>query len=215
MKKVLIITTMLLALATGAATAQDNQQPQAQQELVDSASKDAIEAYSDTTSTAAVPAAIDNDAQDDDSDDSSFSYFFKSVDKDSMAGMLFVLAVLLIIFVLAPVFIIVAIFYFINKNRRDRMRLAQMAMQQGQPIPNQLLQDQPDSVSDEYQRGLRQCFAGLGLMIFLGYAAGKVGFGIGALVLCIGLGKVVAAKWAKKEIVNKQTYDYDKETDEV
>ena len=112
--------------------------------------------------------------------------------------MFFVLCVLLIIFVLAPVFIIIALFYFINKNRKEKMRLAQMAMQQGQPIPDQLLNEKPADADEDYQRGMRQCFVGVGLMIFLGFAAGTVGFGIGALVFCIGLGKVFAGKTANK-----------------
>jgi hypothetical protein len=115
-----------------------------------------------------------------------------------LAGILLVLGVLLIIFVLAPVLIIVALFYFINKNRKEKMRLAQMAMQQGQPIPDQLLNDSPANINDEYQKGMRQCFIGVGLMVFLGYAAGNVGFGIGALVFCIGLGKVFASRTARK-----------------
>ena len=45
---------------------------------------------------------------------------------------------------------------------------------------------------------MRQCFVGVGLMVFLGYAAGNVGFGIGALVFCIGLGKVFASRSARK-----------------
>ena len=115
-----------------------------------------------------------------------------------IAGMFFVLCVLLIIFVLAPVLIIIALFYFINKNRKEKMRLAQMAMQQGQPIPDQLLNDKPGDTDQEYQSGMRQCFVGVGLMIFLGYAAGTVGFGIGALVFCIGLGKVFASRTATR-----------------
>jgi hypothetical protein len=109
-----------------------------------------------------------------------------------------VLGVLLILFVLAPFVIIAAIFYFINKNRKDKMRLAEMAMQQGQPIPEQLLEDS-NTVSDEYQKGLRQCCVGVGLMVFLGLTAGEVGFGIGALVFCIGLGKIVAGKIAERK----------------
>jgi len=35
-------------------------------------------------------------------------------------------------------------------------------------------------------------------MVFLGYAAGHVGFGIGALVFCIGLGKVFAARTTRR-----------------
>ncbi|MBQ3361326.1 MAG: hypothetical protein IJG46_04230, partial [Prevotella sp.] len=135
-----------------------------------------------------------------------------SWDSKDALGVLLVLGVLLIIFVLAPVLIIVALFYFINKNRKEKMRLAQMAMQQGQPIPDQLLNEKPIDVDDEYQKGMRQCFVGVGLMIFLGYAAGEVGFGIGALVFCIGLGKVFASKTAQKQNIknnelNENQYD--------
>ena len=210
MRKVLITLTMLLALATGAGAAAQKHRHTPQQELVDSTSKDAVEAYSDTTST---DTAADRKAKvtvttrtspwtsqsttyevDDDSFGGAMSHVFSSMDADGVAGMLFVLAILFIIFVLAPVLIIIALFYFINKNRKDRMRLAQMAMQQGQPIPDELLNQQPDDASEEYRKGMRQCFVGVGLMIFLGYAAGNVGFGVGALVFCIGLGKVFASK---------------------
>jgi hypothetical protein len=88
-----------------------------------------------------------------------------------------------------------------------------MAMEKGQPIPDELLNNQPDEVSDEYQKGMRQCFVGVGLMIFLGFAAHEVGFGIGALVFCIGLGKILAAKSVgKKDLDNinhLRNKDYD------
>ena len=115
-----------------------------------------------------------------------------------IAGMFFVLAVVLIIFVVSPVFIIIALFYFINKNRKDKMRLAQMAMQQGQPIPDKLLEEQVGSGDEVFKKGMRQCFIGVGLMIFLGFAARTIGFGVGALVFCTGLGKIVAVKMAQK-----------------
>lgn len=127
-------------------------------------------------------------------------HIFSQMDGKDIGGMFFVLFVLLIIFVLAPVLIIIALFYFIRKNRKEKMRLAQMAVQQGQPIPDQLLNEKPENAEDEYQKGMRQCFVGVGLMIFLGYAAGNVGFGVGALVFCIGLGKVFASKTAQKKM---------------
>ena len=68
--------------------------------------------------------------------------------------MFFVLGILLILFVLAPVLIIIVLFYFINKNRKQKIKLAQMAMQQGQPIPDQLLEDKPLDRDDEYQKGM-------------------------------------------------------------
>lgn len=196
-----IFFMLMLALTLGipqATMAQKHRHTPQQQELVDSTSKGGVEVFSDTTSTAAAstPAtAPDNWPQDDDDAvDDVISQAFKSLDGDATVAMLFILAMLFIIFVLAPVLIIAALFYFIYKNRRQKMKLAQMAMQQGQPIPQQLLDDQANDVTDEYQKGLRQCFVGVGLMIFLYYAAGTVGLGIGALVFCIGLGKVVAAK---------------------
>jgi len=214
MKKVL--TTMVLAVTLGTGMVSGQQSGRGPQgELVDSASKSVVEVFSDTT-------AID-------STDSlqivSYHHAFSRVDRwmermdeKDIWGMLFVLCVLLILFVLAPVLIIIALFYFITKNRRERIRLAQMAVQQGHPIPDRLLENAANNPDEEYQRGMRQCFVGVGLMIFLGYAAGHVGFGVGALVFCIGLGKVFASRTAQKnhEKDNHLNYnDYDKETDAV
>ena len=217
MKKVLLTMTMLLLLGTNVQVVAQKHRHTPQQELVDSTSKDAVEAFSDTTTTVATPTGtVDDDwTKEDDADErieKHISRIVTSWDSKDALGVLLVLGVLLIIFVLAPVLIIVALFYFINKNRKEKMRLAQMAMQQGQPIPDQLLNEKPIDVDDEYQKGMRQCFVGVGLMIFLGYAAGEVGFGIGALVFCIGLGKVFASKTAQKREmknneVNKNHYD--------
>ena len=87
------------------------------------------------------------------------------------------------------------IFYFVNKNRKERYTLAQMAMQNGQPIPDELLKEQTRSMeSSVYQAGIRQMFTGVGLAIFLGIIIGKIGIGIGALVFFIGLGKWFIAR---------------------
>ena len=203
MKKVLLTLTLLLTLSMGlqAAGQKHRHTPQHSQELVDSTDQGGIEVYSDTTSadTATVkrqvtvttrtsPWSTTSTTYDVDGDDleSIVGSLFSQMDGKDLAGMFFVLAALFILFVLAPVFIIIALFYFINKNRKEKMRLAQMAMQQGQPIPGQLLEEKPADADE-------------GLMIFLGYAAGNVGFGIGALVFCIGLGKVFASKTAQKK----------------
>ena len=222
MKKVLLAVAITLALGTGAEASGQKQQKASQQELVDSADKEAVEVFSDTTSTDTVKSykrkvtvttrtspwssrTTTYEVDEDEIDDAVGGFVnsvFKDLDGNGIVGMFFVLSVLFILFVLSPILIIIALFYFINKNRKDKMKLAQMAMQQGQPIPNQLLEEKPTDVDDEYQKGMRQCFVGVGLMVFLGYAAGQVGFGIGALVFCIGLGKVFASKTAKKNDLN-------------
>ena len=219
MKKILITLTMLLALAAGAQASGQKHRHTPQQELSDSTGKDGVVVYSDTSSIDTVTVTRNKakvtvttrtspwssrtttyEVDDDDFGGMVHNAFSQMPGKD-LAGMFFVLGVLLIIFVLAPVLIIIALFYFINKNRREKMRLAQMAMQQGQPIPDGLLKEkQDDWDKNDYQSGMRQCFVGVGLMIFLGYAAGQVGFGIGALVFCIGLGKVFASKTANRHM---------------
>lgn len=215
MKKVIFTMVLLLTLSMGMQAAGQKHRHTPRQELVDSTNNGAIEAYSDTTTsdtaksgkakvtitTSTSPWSTNTTTyeMDDDSFGSMISHAFGDMRGKDIAGMFFVLCVLIILFVLAPVFIIIALFYFINKNRKEKMRLAQMAMQQGQPIPDGLLKDKEVGYdNNDYQRGMRQCFVGVGLMIFLGFAAGTVGFGIGALVFCIGLGKVFAGKTAQR-----------------
>mgnify|MGYP007069911733 CR=1 FL=1 len=201
MKKQVLALALLLTLGQAAPTVAQTPKNSDPTELVDSASHDGLEAYSDTTDVADGDTTIVSQDHRLGSS-SSVTLGFSDVDDfnslfglaGGMAGMLFVLAILLIIFVIAPIGILLVLFYFINKNRKEKMRLAQMAMQNGQPIPEQLLTEKPTSSSDAYQTGMRQLFLGVGLMIFLGYSAGRIGFGIGALVFCIGLGKVVIAK---------------------
>ena len=217
MKKVLFALALLLTLTMGMQAAGQKHRHTPRNEQVDTTDNGGVVVFSDTTSSDTVTVTKHNAKftvttrtspwssntttyeMDDDDISNMISNVFSEMKGRDVAGMFFVLCVLLIIFVLAPVFIIIALFYFINKNRKEKMRLAQMAMQQGQPIPNQLLDEKPADADEEYQKVLRQCFVGVGLMIFLGYAAGQVGFGIGALVFCIGLGKVFASKTAQKK----------------
>ena len=199
MKKVLFTLALLLTLSMGIQAAGQKHRHTPRSEQVDSTKNDSLELFSDTTSTTNYSTNVWEDEDEDFTYTGMIHNALSDMRGKDVAGMFFVLCVLLIIFVLAPVFIIIALFYFINKNRKEKMRLAQMAMQQGQPIPDGLLKDKDgDFDNSDYQRGMRQCFVGVGLMIFLGFAAGTVGFGIGALVFCIGLGKVFAGKTAQK-----------------
>jgi hypothetical protein len=83
-----------------------------------------------------------------------------------------------------------------------------MAMEKGQPIPDELLKEKRNPIiKDEYQTGIRQMFTGVGLAIFLGIVAGEVGFGIGALVFCIGLGKWFIARQSRNDDTNNTQYN--------
>ena len=206
MKKYLIAITMMLALGlnTQAASQKHRHTPRTAQVDSTKNNQDAIEAFSDTTSTA--------DA-DDAEDDKYISHrhrttYTTSSDvqelKEVMEGvggifgpmLAMSVVVFLVIFFLLPLLIIIAIFYFVNKNRKERYKLAQMAIQNGQPIPDDILKSKVSSSSgdNDYQTGVRQMFTGVGLAIFLGIIIGKVGIGIGALVFFIGLGKWFIAR---------------------
>lgn len=197
MKQLLIAIVMVFTLSMNANASAQKHRHTPRTEQVDSTknNQDAIEAFSDTTNVA--------DADEDEnystkvySDEDVkgvFEQVFGGLDGQDLAGMFFVLFVLLILFVLAPISIIIAIFYFVNRNKTERYKLAQLAMKNGQPIPDQLLKEQRTTFWDknEFQSGVRQVFTGIGLAIFLGIIIGKLGVGIGALVFFIGLGKVV------------------------
>ena len=203
MKKYLFAIVMVLSLSMNADAAAQKHRHSPRTEQVDSTknNRDAIEAFSDTTAVAGD--SIDTYSHrhhisftaDDEDVKGIFEEAFRSFDGSAAAGVFIVLGTLFILFVLFPIIIIIAVIYFINRNRKDRIKLAQMAMEKGQPIPDELLREKQASWDkSDYQIGLRQMFTGVGLAIFLGIVAGKVGFGIGALVFFIGLGKWFIAR---------------------
>ena len=200
MKQYLIAITMLLALSLNAEAASQKHRHSARTEQVDSTKdkQDAIEAFSDTTSSSK------EDAEDDQyithrhrttyttsSDVQEFKEVMEGVGGVVGPMMAVGIVTIIVIFFLLPLLIIFVIIYFVNKNRKERYKLAQMAIQNGQPIPDDILKSKVSSSSgdNDYQTGVRQMFTGVGLAIFLGLIIGKVGIGIGALVFFIGLGK--------------------------
>ena len=122
---------------------------------------------------------------------------FGNIGVEGMMGMTFVLMVLVIIFVIAPVIILALLFFFLYKNRKQKMKMAEMAMKQGQPIPDELLVDHKETDDELWQKGLRQTFLGVGLLAFFGYVGSTLGIGVGILVTVIGLGKLAIVKTSK------------------
>ena len=195
MKKYLIALSMLLTFGTSVPTVAQTPQKQEQQELVDSAAQDQLEAFSDTTLAEADSVITRNinliDEWDDEDAGPLIKKLLKEIDGEDIAGMFFALFVILIIFVISPLVIFGLILFFIFRQRKQKMRLAEMAMRNGQPIPDQLLHESEPDDNDTYQSGMRQ--------LFLGFTIGKIGLGIGALVFFIGLGKVMIARKPKAD----------------
>ena len=213
MKQYLIAIAMVLALSMNAnATAQKHRHTPRTEQVSDTVkhTPDAIEAYSDTTATTATASSDADDTTTTttrratityDMDDEEAVGFLNSF-LGGIGGVAVLIPILAILVfgLFLPVIVIVLVFYFINRNRREKYRLAQMAIQNGQPIPDQLLKNDVETLANNsmYNAGIRQMFTGVGLAIFLGIILGDLGVGIGALVFFIGLGKYMIARQDKK-----------------
>ena len=210
MKQYLIAIAMVLALSSNAnATAQKHRHTPRTEQVSDTVkhNQGSIEAFSDTTATTSNANVVDDDYTyrrhvTYETDGEEAAHVVKSVLED-MGGsfvLIPILAILCFGFFL-PIIIVLLVFYFINRNRKEKYRLAQMAIQNGQPIPDQLLKDSAaETFADNsmYNAGIRQMFTGIGLAIFLGIIIDELGVGIGALVFFIGLGKFIIARQSRK-----------------
>ena len=195
---------MVLTLSSNAtATAQKHRHTPRTEQVSDTVkhNPDAIEAFSDTTA-----AKSNANADFDDDDDDYARYQVRTPVEDAGEvmekvfgglGIAMIIPILAIVIfgLLLPLIILFTVLYFVNRNRRDKYRLAEMAIKNGQPIPDELLKEVKDDWdSNSYNAGVRQMFTGVGLAIFLGIIVGEMGIGIGALVFFIGLGKWFIAR---------------------
>ena len=221
MKQYLIAIAMVLALSSNAnATAQKHRHTPRTEQVSDTVkhNQGSIEAFSDTTATTSNANVDDDDYTyrrhvTYETDGEEAAHVVKSVLED-MGGsfvLIPILAILCFGFFL-PIIIVLLVFYFINRNRKEKYRLAQMAIQNGQPIPDQLLKDSAaETFADNsmYNAGIRQMFTGIGLAIFLGIIIDELGVGIGALVFFIGLGKFIIARQSRKNTEDLKTRNYE------
>ena len=200
MKKYLFAIAMLLAVGLVQMATVQAQNPKEEQELVDTTKQgNGLEAYSDTTQVtdSSVVSHQHRIGSYSVNGSSIVNDIFDNIGFDGMMGMSFVLAIILIIFVISPLGILAVLFFFIYKNRKQKIRLAEMAVRQGQPIPDQLITEHQDSDDELRKKGIRQTFLGIGLLAFFGYTGSTLGIGIGILVTVIGLGKLAIVKTNK------------------
>lgn len=206
MKKVLLTIVWLLSLAVAMNAAPKDTV------TTDTATKDEVEVFSDTTTADSgnvVPSVSVWDDKDDPWDDgwsSSFS-LAKSIDVDDLMGMVFILCLTFIVFVLAPVLIIGIILYFVYKNRREKIRLMEMAQKSGKGLPLNMMAT-PNSQADVlWNKGIKQVFLGAGLSFLFMILLGKLGLAIGALIVLIGCGNLAIAQNAKQKQKEQELHD--------
>ena len=158
-----------------------------------------VEVYSDTTSLdSAMTAdmgdwddADDGFYDDDDWESSDSRTLVGRMGLDGMFGsMVFVIVICFIFFVLAPVAVIGIILYFVYRNRKEKMRLMEMALKSGKTIPMDVLGTPCKRGDVLWNKGIKQVFLGVGLAILLGILIDELGLAIGALITLIGLGNM-------------------------
>lgn len=244
MKKTILSMAMLLTLsATVPALAQKHRhtprtqmvdkQKDTKADAANAASQEdeGIEAYSDTTSTDNDSASVTNmpgwNSQNvDDTNDldpsrfgdpfSWLSHMFTTA-FGGFLGTIIILAFLLFFFM--PLIIVLLIIRYFVRRHKDRVRLAEMAMEKGIPLTeeqtpltekqNPLLKSRAEYM---WRRGVKNTSTGVGLMILFWCLGANPLIGIGGLVACIGLGQMFMVKynydskltWKRK---NEETYE--------
>lgn len=224
MKKTLFLMAMLLTLSaaapmTSAAPQSHRNRPHTQ--MVDKKDKDAAEeegivAYSDTVTADTASAAnggatFDNDAPV--SRDELLSFF------NTMPGWIIKFVLIVCVFVpmllcfLAPIIIVLLVIRYFMRRHNDRVRLAEMAMDKGEPFTDELKPLSKKSPEYMWRRGVRNTSIGAGLMIFFWFFGMQSLMGIGALVACIGLGQMFMVKYNYDSKMPWQKRDDEDETD--
>ena len=180
--------------------------------------KDENVAYSDTTSTAFGNVA-DTDVADDNADDSAgYTYTMSSnpLNKDHFdnpfaffvalfgAGIggivlaLFILLIILLVF-LSPLIVVYIIYRFLKRLYSDKVRLAEKAIASGSPMAKSASTTVMGSADQElWSKGVKNVALGLGLIILFAFWGAQALCGIGALIMCLGIGKMVIARTSIK-----------------
>ena len=136
---------------------------------------------------------------------------------DSLGTAVFLPVIIVaIVFIVAPAIIIFIICYFLYKNRQQKLKLAEMAMKNGQPIPDSILgystKKQGNNTGKSniasmptddqlWRKGVMHVFVGIGLMFLLDAMMGSFGFSIGVLVALYGAGQAFIA-WTSNRNTN-------------
>ena len=204
MKQKLIAIALMLSLSASASLAAPKHRHHQKTEAVqqkDTTAQDELVAYSDTTSideeedeattTTTTTITHSNSPWD---DDGPFSWLGPLT--GSVGGILIVCLMLLILLIIAlsPFIILALILRLIINRHNDRITLAEKAMETGQPIPEEL---KPiDKQTDDYlwSRGIRNVAIGAGMFIMFWIWKSTMLSGLGALVLCYGIGQMVIAR---------------------
>lgn len=227
MKKILfsLVAIMLLG-STVPMEAQRHRHTPRTTVVDDTKADNGIEAYSDTSSTAqpldSTAYSTSDDADDiNDSnrfDPSRFSdpfSWFAFLGTSGFVGILLTILLLGVglLFLFMPLIIVLLIMRYMVRRHNDRVRLAEKAMEQGQPISEGEMPLNKKSPDYLWRRGVRNVSIGAGLALFFWFLGADSLVGIGLLVACLGVGQMFMvrynydSKFKRKEEEQKDSYD--------
>lgn len=102
-----------------------------------------------------------------------------------------VLFVLLI--VLSPLITIALIAYWLIHRKRAEYKIAEKAIENGQPIPDGVLRDRHTDRETIWRKGIKNVAIGAGIIVF-GIFFGNFFIAVGAIFVCLGIGRCVIAR---------------------
>ena len=216
MKKILFVALLAFGCASMTMAFPHKHRRVPRQEMVSKQAKAAqdkgVEAYSDTTGgakdeadsllAAATGQAGKQHVVTDDLDDDFGSNFLSRMFSDRQTvNALFAAFLLCILFVMPFVVIIMLIRYFI-KRHNDNVLLAEKAIEKGYPLSS-LPTARKWNVyynQKQWEKGVRQIFVGAGLMVLALCLRNAALFGVGALVIFMGIGQLVIRRGVQKQL---------------
>lgn len=168
--------------------------------VIDTTQAQGVAAYSDTTAAQAHASAVSIDADDDDDADdlaeamTTGGGFWHGLSDFNASILLHVFVVAVLIFFAFPFVVFIVLLRYLFKRSKARMELAQKAIETGQPIPENLCGKQAVPAADLWRTGIRNVSIGAGLVLMFAIWGSAFLVGIGALVLCYGVGQLVIVK---------------------
>lgn len=209
MKKILLsLVAVMLLGSTVPMEAQRHRHTPRTTVVDDTKADNGIEAYSDTSSTAqpldSTAYSTSDDADDiNDSnrfDPSRFSdpfSWFAFLGTSGFVGILLTILLLGVglLFLFMPLIIVLLIMRYMVRRHNDRVRLAEKAMEQGQPISEGEMPLNKKSPDYLWRRGVRNVSIGAGLALFFWFLGADPLVGIGLLVACLGLGQMFMVRY--------------------
>lgn len=171
--------------------------------------KDAVVAFSDTTSNAANDSVNESQAkvvgyENNFDDQEPVDKFVTGLVGGTLgigAGIFgLVVCLLVFLFLAAPFIVVIVAIRYSYKKRRDRDRLIQEAIQSGQPLSAEALSNFRQETDEQlWRKGITKICVGVGLALMFLIMGAKQITGVGLLVMFIGIGQAVIAHTNQKK----------------